>query len=82
MKSLQKVFGSEFVKNPTVDNAMQEFFTSTLSNKDTSFAIIGVRCNEKDSTGKRKMCAGMTYQFIQGYDITNGTITVSSSQIV
>lgn len=82
MKSLQKVFGSEFVKNPTVDNAMQGFFTSTLSNKDTSFAIIGVRCNDNDSTGKRKMCAGMTYRFIHGYDIMDGTIAVSSSQIV
>ena len=45
MKEIANVFGTEFVKNPTAENAMKWFFTNTLTRKDTSFSILGVRCN-------------------------------------
>lgn len=48
----------------------------TLSEKDASFAIIGIRCNSNESRGKRKMVAGRLYPLMQGYEITDEGITV------
>ena len=69
MKEIANVFGTEFVKNTTTENAMKRFFTNTLTRKDTSFSILGVRCNSEQSTGKRKMSPMQIYYFLQGYNI-------------
>lgn len=80
MKGISNVFGPEFVKDSTPENAMKGFFIRTLSGKDTSFAIIAIRCNSAESTGKRKMTPGMTYQFLQMYTINEESIEISLEQ--
>lgn len=82
MKGIANVFGTEFVKNPTAENAMKGFFISTLSNKDTSFTILGVRCNSEECTGKRKMFPIQIYQFLQGYKINEVSIEMRKGQQV
>lgn len=82
MKGIADVFGTEFVKNPTTENAMKGFFTNTLSRKDSSFAILGVRCNSEESTGKRKMSPMQIYQFLQGYKINEDFIEMRKGQQV
>ena len=52
-----KALGLNFVKNRT-ENAMKEYSANTLNNKDTSFAVLAVRCNSENSVGKRKMTPG------------------------
>lgn len=80
MKEIADVFGTEFVKNPTAENAMKWFFTNTLTRKDTSFAILGVRCNSEQSTGKRKMSPMQIYYFLQGYKINDASIEMKKEQ--
>lgn len=46
-----------------------EIFVKTLKAKDTSFSIIGIRCNSNESKGKRKMIAGQLYMLLDGYYI-------------
>ena len=82
MKGIANVFGIEFVKNPTTENAMKGFFTNTLNRKDSSFAILGVRCNSEESTGKRKMTPMQIYQFLQGYEINEDSIEMKKGQQV
>ena len=53
-----------------VNRSMMELnLMRTLASRDTSFSVIGIRCNSEKSIGKRKMTAGMLYQFLQGYEI-------------
>lgn len=80
MKEIANVFGTEFVKNPTAENAMKWFFTNTLTRKDTSFAILGVRCNSEQSTGKHKMSPMQIYYFLQGYKINEASIEMKKEQ--
>lgn len=80
MKGIADVFGFEFVKNPTPENAMKGVFTSTLNRKDTSFAVLGIRCNSEESTGKRKMAPMQIYQFLQGYIINEDSIEMRKGQ--
>ena len=80
MKEIANVFGTEFVKNPTAENAMKWFFTNTLTRKDTSFAILGVRCNSEQSTGKRKMSPMQIYYFLQGYKINDSSIEMKKER--
>ncbi len=80
MSKILKGFGPVFAKNPTEENAIMGFFTKTLSSKDTSFAIVGIRCNSEESTGKRKMSCGQIYRFLQGYEIDKNSVCVNTEQ--
>lgn len=80
MKEIANVFGTEFVKNPTTENAIKGFFTNRLTRKDTSFSILGVRCNNEQSTGKRKMSPMQIYYFLQGYKINEASIEMKKEQ--
>lgn len=80
MSKILNAFGPIFVKSPTEENAIMGFFTKTLSGKDTSFAIIGTRCNSEESTGKRKMSCGQIYKFQQGYEIGEDSVCVNTEQ--
>lgn len=42
-----------------------------LNDKDTSFAIIAVRCNSESATVRRKLERGRVYQLLQGYEISD-----------
>ena len=53
----------------------QNIFIRTLKEKESSFSIIGVRCNSKDSAGKRKMTVGQLYLLLDGYEIKEGEVT-------
>lgn len=53
----------------------------TLTSRDTSFAIIAVRCNSDSSTGKRKMDAGTIYKFLQGYEIFENDVIIQDWRI-
>jgi len=53
----------------------QKIFIKTLKEKESSFSIIGVRCNSKDSAGKRKMTVGQLYLLLDGYEIKEGEVT-------
>lgn len=75
---MSNMFNIKSLKEPIVEHIMKGLFTSTLSNKDTSFSIIAIRCNSEGSTGKRKMSNGVIYQFIQGYEIDNTSVKVHS----
>lgn len=57
------------------EEKLKEFFVRTLQGKDSSFSIIGVRCNSNGSTGKRKMIAGQLYLLLDGYEINEGEVT-------
>ena len=57
------------------DEIYKEVFIKTLKGKDTSFSIIGVRCNSSDSTGKRKLTAGQLYLLLDGYEIKENEVT-------
>ena len=80
MSKILKGFGPIFAKNPTEENAIMGFFTKTLSSKETSFAIVGIRCNSEESTGKRKMSCGQIYRFLQGYEIGEDSVCVNTEQ--
>lgn len=80
MKEIANMFGTEFVKNPTTENAIKGFFTNRLTRKDTSFSILGVRCNNEQSTGKRKMSPMQIYYFLQGYKINEASIEMKKEQ--
>lgn len=75
---MSNMFNIKSLKEPIVEHIMKGMFTSTLSNKDTSFSIIAIRCNTEGSTGKRKMSNGVIYQFVQGYEIDNTSVKVQS----
>lgn len=49
----------------------------SLSDKDTSFALIAVRCDDNLCTGRKNLCVGKIYQLLDGYTITEENITVS-----
>lgn len=59
-----------------IDRSFQALFLKSLAGKEASFAIFGIRCNSKESTGKRKMDPGRLYQFLQGYTVDVDSITV------
>lgn len=40
-----------------------------LSSIDTSFALVAVRCNSDNSTGKRKLIPGTIYYLLDGYSV-------------
>lgn len=82
MSKILNVFGPMFAKNPTKENAIMGFFTNILSSKDTSFAILGIRCNNEESTGKRKMSCGQIYRFLHGYEIGEEVVSISTGQQV
>lgn len=79
MAYILKALGLNFVKNRT-ENAMKEYSANTLNNKDTSFAVLAVRCNSENSVGKRKMTPGVTYQLLKGYDIGDNSIDVTAER--
>lgn len=51
-----------------------------LANIDSSFAVVGVRCNSDFSTGRRKLVAGKIYQLLEGYSIEDDK-NVSESRL-
>lgn len=53
----------------------KKVFVRTLNTKDTSFSVIGIRCNSDSSTGKRKMTAGQLYMLLDGYAIGENEVT-------
>lgn len=59
------------------DKMYQDVFIRTLKDKDSSFSVIGVRCNSKNSTGKRKMIPGQLYLLLDGYEIKEDEVTKS-----
>lgn len=63
------------------DKKYKKVFIHTLSEKDTSFSVIAVRCKSEESTGKRKMTAGQVYMLLQGYGIADGRVEKSLSRI-
>ena len=76
-----KVFKPEFVNNPTMGNATKDvFINNTLSKKDTSFTIVALRCNSENSTGKRKMTPGQTYQLLQCYEVGENILNINAEQ--
>lgn len=60
---------------------MKNSSIQTLTSRDTSFALIAVRCNSDESTGKRKMETGTIYKFLQGYDISDNEVTIQDWRI-
>lgn len=64
-----------------LERTWQETWIKTLANKDTSFAIIGIRCNSRESTGKRKMDSGRLYQFFLGYQILPDQISIDKRRV-
>lgn len=64
--------------NKDVEEAAKEMykdiFIHTLQGKDTSFSVIGIRCNSASSTGKRKLTSGHLYMLLEGYDIKDGAV--------
>lgn len=60
---------------------MKDIFIETLTSRDTSFALIAVRCNSDSSTGKRKMEIGTIYKFLQGYDISDDKVVIQDWRI-
>lgn len=52
----------------------EDIFIHTLQGKDTSFSVIGIRCNSASSTGKRKLTSGHLYMLLEGYDIKDGAV--------
>lgn len=54
----------------------------TLKDKDTSFALIAVRCNSGSATVRRKLEMGRTYQLLQGYTISEDQIVISEERII
>lgn len=64
--------------NKDVEEAAKEMykdiFIHTLQGKDTSFSVIGIRCNSASSTGKRKLTPGHLYMLLEGYDIKDGAV--------
>lgn len=53
-----------------------------LNDKDTSFALIAVRCNSDSSTVRRKLEKGRLYQLLEGYDLTEDAIRVSTERMI
>lgn len=51
-----------------------------LHDKDASFAIIAVRCDDKHCTGRKNLIPGKIYQLLDGYSITEKTINVDSER--
>ncbi|MDO4319216.1 MAG: AAA family ATPase [Bacteroidales bacterium] len=50
-----------------------------LADIDASFAIVAVRCNSNESTGKRKLIPGTIYYLLDGYSVESDE-TVSSDR--
>ena len=50
----------------------------SLMDKDTSFAVIAVRCDDLLCTGRKNLIVGQIYQLLDGYAITDDSITVSN----
>ena len=53
-----------------------------LNDKDTSFAIIAVRCNSESATVRRKLERGRIYQLLQGYEISDDKVVVSEERVI
>lgn len=53
-----------------------------LNDKDTSFAIIAVRCNSESATVRRKLERGRIYQLLQGYEISENQIVMSKERMI
>lgn len=51
-----------------------------LHDKDASFAIIAVRCDDKHCTGRKNLIPGKIYQLLDGYSITEKTIKEDSER--
>ncbi len=64
------------------DYQFKDTYLSSLVSKSTSFALLGVRCNSEESTGKRKLTPGVIYPFLQEYCIEEGNVEVSAEQII
>lgn len=72
-----------FKKNGDVDmnRTFEALLVKTVVGKESSFTIFGIRCNSKESTGKRKMEPGRLYKFLQGYHIAVDSITIEKSRL-
>jgi len=53
-----------------------------LNDKDTSFALIAIRCNSESSTIRRKLERGRVYQLLKGYTLSDDRIEVSEDRII
>lgn len=72
-----------FKKNGELDmgRSFEALLVKNLAGKESSFTIIGIRCNSNESTGKRKMEPGRLYQFLQGYHIEEDSITIDKGRL-
>ena len=59
-----------------MDKTSQLHILKLLKGRESSFAVIGIRCNDKESTGKRKMDPKRLYQLLQGYHVFEDRIEV------
>lgn len=59
-----------------IDRTFQGVFIKTLSMKEISFAVIAIRYNSEESTGKRKMDPGKLYQLLKGYHISDDEVVI------
>ena len=69
------MYSSEMEIERMAEKKYKECFIKTLKAKDTSFSIIGIRCNSNGSKGKRKMIAGQLYMLLDGYSIYDCEVT-------
>ena len=53
-----------------------------LNDKDTSFALIAVRCNSENAIVRRKLEQGRIYQLLQGYALSDDKVVVSEERVI
>lgn len=53
----------------------------TLTGRDVTFEVIAIRCNSKESTGKRKLTPQLIYHLLEGYDIQKDKVIKSRERI-
>ena len=54
----------------------------SLNEKDTSFALIAVRCNSESAVVRRKLERGRIYQLLQGYEISDDQVVISEERVI
>lgn len=72
-----------FKKGAEVDmeRTFEALFVKTLASKEASFTILCIRCNSRESIGKRKLDSERLYQFLQGYHIETERITIDKGRL-
>ena len=82
INSLKQTLRSLFPCSDVEQGEMRYGLMYGLHDKDTSFAIIAVRCNSESATVRRKLERGRIYQLLQGYEISDDKVMVSEERII